>query len=398
MSFAGDPYRTLGVPPDATPEELKRAYRRLVKQFHPDSAGPAATERFIAIQVAYESLLGGAPGGAGGGSAGARSAPGQPARTAGGPVAGRSSAGARPSPGARPAPGGRPGARAGSQPGRSGRPGPEDRRAAPPSGGSERRRRSDEHVRTARPGSTTYDDADAGSRVPEWQGATWYGQSSGTYWTINPREYADPRKHGPEYQARARRAAASDATRAAGADLADAPGASASPGAATARARSAAPPPIRGWRQAEEVRSVRPPDTRAGSAGRVVTALIGWPIPGLVAALLVGEATGCGRYAAACPGPLGTAAAAASLLAQPAVIALLLGVRPLAEAAAVAALAVAGAAIPAAVLLSASGGAKAPPGQAASVLLAMLAIAYVVGFAGAAIGRLRVPTFIRGVR
>ena len=30
----------------------------------------------------------------------------------------------------------------------------------------------------------------------------------GTYWTINPREYADPRKHGPEYQARARRAAA----------------------------------------------------------------------------------------------------------------------------------------------------------------------------------------------
>ena len=29
---------------------------------------------------------------------------------------------------------------------------------------------------------------------------------SGTYWTINPREYADPRKHGPEYLARARRA------------------------------------------------------------------------------------------------------------------------------------------------------------------------------------------------
>jgi hypothetical protein len=28
----------------------------------------------------------------------------------------------------------------------------------------------------------------------------------GTYWTINPREYADPRKHGPEYLARARRA------------------------------------------------------------------------------------------------------------------------------------------------------------------------------------------------
>ena len=39
---------------------------------------------------------------------------------------------------------------------------------------------------------------------PEWDGGSWYGQSSGTYWTINPREYADPRKHGPEYHARAR--------------------------------------------------------------------------------------------------------------------------------------------------------------------------------------------------
>jgi hypothetical protein len=28
----------------------------------------------------------------------------------------------------------------------------------------------------------------------------------GTYWTLNPREYADPRKHGPDYAARARRA------------------------------------------------------------------------------------------------------------------------------------------------------------------------------------------------
>lgn len=45
---------------------------------------------------------------------------------------------------------------------------------------------------------------------PEWEGGAWYGPSSGTYWTLNPREYADPRKHGPEYLARARRAAAGE--------------------------------------------------------------------------------------------------------------------------------------------------------------------------------------------
>jgi hypothetical protein len=56
--------------------------------------------------------------------------------------------------------------------------------------------------------STSYDEAAQEPRHPEWQGSSWYGTSSGTYWTINPREYADPRKHGPEYQARARRAGA----------------------------------------------------------------------------------------------------------------------------------------------------------------------------------------------
>jgi len=38
-----------------------------------------------------------------------------------------------------------------------------------------------------------------------WDGAAWVGADSGTYWTVNPREYADPRKHGPEYRARGRR-------------------------------------------------------------------------------------------------------------------------------------------------------------------------------------------------
>ena len=58
----------------------------------------------------------------------------------------------------------------------------------------------------ATPGSTSYDEA-AEPLDPDWDGGAWYGPSSGTYWTLNPREYADPRKHGPEYQARARRAA-----------------------------------------------------------------------------------------------------------------------------------------------------------------------------------------------
>ena len=54
-------------------------------------------------------------------------------------------------------------------------------------------------------GSTSYDGADAEPFEPDWGGASWYGTTSGTYWTLNPKEYADPRKHGPEYQARARR-------------------------------------------------------------------------------------------------------------------------------------------------------------------------------------------------
>ena len=54
-------------------------------------------------------------------------------------------------------------------------------------------------------GSTSYDAAEDEPFEPDWSGSTWYGASSGTYWTINPKEYADPRKHGPEYQRRARR-------------------------------------------------------------------------------------------------------------------------------------------------------------------------------------------------
>lgn len=38
-----------------------------------------------------------------------------------------------------------------------------------------------------------------------WAGADWTGASSGLAWVPNPREYADPRRHGPSYRARGRR-------------------------------------------------------------------------------------------------------------------------------------------------------------------------------------------------
>ncbi|HWP64255.1 MAG TPA: J domain-containing protein, partial [Candidatus Binatia bacterium] len=71
MFFSGDPYRTLGLPPGAPLEEVKRAYRRLAKAYHPDTAGPAALPRFLAIKAAYE-MLAGAPRGR---RAGGRSTP-----------------------------------------------------------------------------------------------------------------------------------------------------------------------------------------------------------------------------------------------------------------------------------------------------------------------------------
>ncbi len=48
----------LGVPSNASAEELHDAYRRLVKQHHPDHNGgsPEATQRFQEIQEAYDEL------------------------------------------------------------------------------------------------------------------------------------------------------------------------------------------------------------------------------------------------------------------------------------------------------------------------------------------------------
>ena len=56
-SLLRDPYRVLGVPDDATPEEIKLAYRRLTKATHPD-VNPAkdAAETFRRVNAAYEIL------------------------------------------------------------------------------------------------------------------------------------------------------------------------------------------------------------------------------------------------------------------------------------------------------------------------------------------------------
>jgi curved DNA-binding protein len=49
-----DHYQTLGVAKNATPDEIKKAYRKLASQHHPDRGGDTAM--FQKIQVAYDTL------------------------------------------------------------------------------------------------------------------------------------------------------------------------------------------------------------------------------------------------------------------------------------------------------------------------------------------------------
>jgi molecular chaperone DnaJ len=53
-----DPYKILGVSPDATDEEIKRAYRRLAKQYHPDlnPGDEAAAKKMQEVNAAYEQI------------------------------------------------------------------------------------------------------------------------------------------------------------------------------------------------------------------------------------------------------------------------------------------------------------------------------------------------------
>lgn len=375
MANESDPYRTLGLSPGASADDIRRAYRRLAKANHPDSAGEKALPRFLAIQAAYESLAG---------------------------VAGTRRPGVRPA-AARPSP---------REPWR---PDPERARAtregrsAAGDGPTGRRRRaaSDEPRRPgsgrkrpsnkATPGSTTYDVAEDEPFEPDWSGGTWYGASSGTYWTLNPKEYADPRKHGPEYQRRARRPL--DGGAAVGADDA----ATDQLGAAAPASSSAA-----GWAtvgSAPDVDADPGAGAHAGAGGggdglfdplaaaglgpsgallglrdrfpaRIGLALVGWPPIGVAISTIAGEVTGCGRFAATCVEVFGVG----TWLAQVAVFLILLALPSLAALSAVGTLAALAASIPTAVILSASGGSREPTASA-SILGGVLAVAYVVGFA-----------------
>jgi len=437
-----DPLRVLGLPRDATLAEIKQAYRRLAKANHPDTAGESAIPRFLEIQTAYETLVGGSPARRGRARPGS-SAPREPWRAdADRARAAREAyerARERPRRGTRPpGPDGADGAagREGAA-GRSGAAGRAGAAGSPPRGTRSRKR--------ATLGSTSYDGADQEPFDPDWAGASWYGTTSGTYWTLNPKEYADPRKHGPEYQARARRgvrgaAESSAAGTAIGAaeagtsaadsgatDLGAAEAATAEPGTADFRGTDdpTAPPTNSEWsgRAAPQggarrpspsaaetgararrsggrnppFATVPPPppasplrhraagpseptllrfldEARRSVSGRVALALIGWLPIGIVLAVALGESTGCIRYAAECQGPFG----AATLIGQGSVIVLLLLLPRVAAVATLGTIAMLGAAIPAAAVLSISGGARDPAG-ATTAFAIVLVVAWIVG-------------------
>jgi DnaJ-domain-containing protein 1 len=58
------PHDVLGVPPDASTDEIKSAYRQLVNQYHPDKVAhlgeefqQLAEKRFKEIQLAFDALM-----------------------------------------------------------------------------------------------------------------------------------------------------------------------------------------------------------------------------------------------------------------------------------------------------------------------------------------------------
>ena len=85
--MADDLYKVLGVSKKASDEEIKKAYRKLARKYHPDRNpdDPKAEEKFKEVQGAYDTLSdpekrkeydsGGMFGGFGGGGPAVRSAP-----------------------------------------------------------------------------------------------------------------------------------------------------------------------------------------------------------------------------------------------------------------------------------------------------------------------------------
>ena len=272
-------------------------------------------------------------------------------------------------------------------------------------------------------GSTSYDEA-RDANDPTWSGASWYGPSSGEYWIINPREYADPRRHGPEYQSRARRplpgeavgGAASVAASAAATETADATAAGwseatpqaepasrpsrwgSSPSASSWTSPTAdegVPAPRRAPRSAQTARErvdihvSRASTAAAGHAWlggpaddpirRLGFALVAWPPIGLAAAALIGAATGCSSASGACGGvePL------LPLLAQAGILGALLLLAPVTRILAGGAFAMLVAFVPLTLLLVVIGGSRAL--QAGFVPTILLVIAWLVGVGWAAI-------------
>ncbi|MEO8437029.1 MAG: J domain-containing protein [Chloroflexota bacterium] len=500
MAPDADPYRTLGLSRGATLEEVRAAYRRLAKANHPDAAGEAALPRFLAIQAAYEQLIGGSGAGKARRAAAAPRRPweAQPDR---GDATGRAygGRGRTTSPGGRGTSGSRGEGGPGPRPGAASGPGSGTGRASPggsaESGESWARRKGgagEPGAATDRPGrrrgyeprtdsgdtdkpgngprsgarnkatlgSTSYDGADAGPFEPDWGGASWYGTTSGTYWTLNPKEYADPRKHGPEYQARARRTsrarAASGATGEEAAaeptqdaaetadptsttwagrpetdDGTDANGAPGEPargarpthttsswwdrtagssgggrvddeqaagdrgarsgdrarpgGTSTAPGSLAEPPPPDLGRAAAEIARALTDDRPAGPRSRLARAFIGWLPIALGLSWLVGEMTGCGRFAATCDGGV---VEPMLLVVQLAVLLGLLLLPAAASVATTAALALLVAAVVASLTLSATGGAADGDSRRAA-LGTVLLLAWLGGLAFAILRRLR---------
>jgi len=431
-----DPYRTLGLEPGASTAEVKRSYRRLAKAFHPDSAGEAALPRFLAIHEAYEAIRTGRPMGATrAGTRPAEPAAGAPASEPWRADPARARA-ARER--ARTGRGGRTGGGA-AKTRTSGTTGTSGTSGA--GGGARSGRRGG--TRKATLGSTSYDEA----RDPAdatWSGAAWYGPSSGEYWIINPREYADPRKHGPEYQSRARKMAAEASvsgtiedeapfvatpveetdldvdldrqafeTRAAAADpsrgrtraeraayAAHAAHAHPARRARPVRTTPSAGDPAAAW-DAARIRAARSDkhqpvgepdrDWLSGAADdpvrRFGVALVAWPPIGLAAAAAIGEVTGCSAYAATCSGT----DTLLPWLAQAGILGLLLLLPALARLLAGGTVATLLALVPVTAFLLVVGGAGEP--EAGFALAFLLAIAWILGVAASIVApsRRRVP-------
>ena len=67
-----DPYSILGVDPNASDDEIKRAYRELARKYHPDNyqnnpLADLAEEKMKEVNEAYEAINKMRPGGGGGG-------------------------------------------------------------------------------------------------------------------------------------------------------------------------------------------------------------------------------------------------------------------------------------------------------------------------------------------